>query len=55
MSETFEKRARAQLKKMKQKDKADRKQLRREQGPDQPAAPDVNQADYFFVPGEKTT
>jgi hypothetical protein len=49
MSETHEKRARAQSKKMKRKDKADRKKLRREQAILQPA-PDVVDARYFFDP-----
>jgi hypothetical protein len=46
MSETHEKRARAQSKKMKQKDKAVRKEQRREQGA-VPAAPDAVEARYY--------
>jgi len=46
MSETHEKRARAQSKKMKQKDKAVRKEQRREQGV-VPPAPDVVEARYY--------
>ncbi len=46
MSETHEKRARAQSKKMKQKDKADRRVQRREQ-PTVPAAPDAVEARYY--------
>jgi hypothetical protein len=47
MSETHEKRARAQSKRMKRKDKAEKKKIRREQQTVAPA-PDVVEADYFF-------
>ena len=47
MSETHEKRARAQSKKMKQKDKAVRKEQRREQGA-VPTAPEAVESLYYF-------
>ena len=52
MSETHEKRARAQSKKMKHKDKAERKKARRDQESAQPT-PDVVDASYFFVELER--
>lgn len=47
MSETHEKRARAQNKKLKHKDKAERKKLRREPTTPQPS-PEVLEARYFY-------
>jgi hypothetical protein len=52
MSETFAKRARAQNKKMKQKDKADSKKVRKEQPAPEPTpeALEALQAAYFYDP-----
>jgi hypothetical protein len=51
MSETFAKRARAQLKKMTRESKAERKKARREQALAQPAS-DVVDPSYFFDEAE---
>jgi hypothetical protein len=54
MSDTQAKRARAQSKLMKRKDKEDRKKVRREQATDQPAS-DVVDAAYFFPADQDAT
>jgi hypothetical protein len=54
MSDTQAKRARAQSKLMKRKDKEDRKKVRKEQTTGQPAS-DVVELDYFMEPGRDDT